>query len=118
MVAVEPASSPVLSEGVSGPHKIQGIGAGFVPETLNTGIYDEIIKVENEDAFKTGRDLAAEEAILAGISSGAALYAAIQLAKREENKGKPSLCSCRITETDTIPQLCLPNKREQPQILK
>ena len=88
VVAVEPASSPVLSEGVSGPHEIQGIGAGFVPETLNTGIYDEIIKVENEDAFKTGRDLAAEEAILAGISSGAALYAAIQLAKREENKGK------------------------------
>ena len=88
VVAVEPASSPVLSEGVSGPHKIQGIGAGFVPETLNIGIYDEIIKVENEDAFKTGRDLAAEEAILAGISSGAALYAAIQLAKREENKGK------------------------------
>ena len=88
VVAVEPASSPVLSEGVSGPHKIQGIGAGFVPETLNTGIYDEIIKVENEDAFKTGKYLAAEEAILAGISSGAALYAAIQLAKREENKGK------------------------------
>ena len=87
-IAVEPASSPVLSEGVSGPHKIQGIGAGFVPETLNTGIYDEIIKVENEDAFETGRYLAAEEAILAGISSGAALYAAIQLAKREENKGK------------------------------
>lgn len=88
VVAVEPASSPVLSEGVSGPHKIQGIGAGFVPETLNTGIYDEIIKVENEDAFEIGRYLAAEEAILAGISSGAALYAAIQLAKREENKGK------------------------------
>ena len=88
VVAVEPASSPVLSEGVSGPHKIQGIGAGFVPETLNTGIYDEIIKVENEDAFETGKYLAAEEAILAGISSGAALYAAIQLAKREENKGK------------------------------
>ena len=88
VIAEEPASSPVLSEGVSGPHKIQGIGAGFVPETLNTGIYDEIIKVENEDAFETGRYLAAEEAILAGISSGAALYAAIQLAKREENKGK------------------------------
>ena len=87
IVAVEPASSPVLSEGVSGPHKIQGIGAGFVPETLNTSIYDEIIKVENEDAFETGKYLAAEEAILAGISSGAALYAAIQLAKREENKG-------------------------------
>ena len=88
IVAVEPASSPVLSEGVSGPHKIQGIGAGFVPETLNTSIYDEIIKVENEDAFETGKYLAAEDAILAGISSGAALYAAIQLAKREENKGK------------------------------
>ena len=88
IVAVEPASSPVLSEGVSGPHKIQGIGAGFVPETLNTSIYDEIIKVENEDAFETGKYLAAEEAILAGISSGASLYAAIQLAKREENKGK------------------------------
>ena len=88
IVAVEPASSPVLSEGVSGPHKIQGIGAGFVPETLNTSIYVEIIKVENEDAFETGKYLAAEEAILAGISSGAALYAAIQLAKREENKGK------------------------------
>ena len=88
IVAVEPASSPVLSEGVSGPHKIQGIGAGFVPGTLNTSIYDEIIKVENEDAFETGKYLAAEEAILAGISSGAALYAAIQLAKREENKGK------------------------------
>ena len=88
VIAVEPAASPVLSDGVSGPHKIQGIGAGFVPETLNTGIYDEIIKVENEDAFETGRYLAAEEAILAGISSGAALYAAIQLAKREENKGK------------------------------
>ena len=88
IVAVKPASSPVLSEGVSGPHKIQGIGAGFVPETLNTSIYDEIIKVENEDAFETGKYLAAEEAILAGISSGAALYAAIQLAKREENKGK------------------------------
>ena len=88
IVAVEPASSPVLSDGVFGPHKIQGIGAGFVPDTLNTSIYDEIIKVENEDAFETGRYLAAEEAILAGISSGAALYAAIQLAKREENKGK------------------------------
>ena len=88
VIAVEPEASPVLSQGHAGAHKIQGIGAGFVPETLNTGIYDEIIKVENEDAFKTGRDLAAEEAILAGISSGAALYAAIQLAKREENKGK------------------------------
>ena len=114
IVAVEPASSPVLSEGVSGPHKIQGIGAGFVPETLNTSIYDEIIKVENEDAFETGKYLAAEEAILAGISSGAALYAAIQLAKREENKGKTIV----VLLPDTIPQPCLPNKREQLQILK
>ena len=121
IVAVEPASSPVLSEGVSGPHKIQGIGAGFVPETLNTSIYDEIIKVENEDAFETGKYLAAEEAILAGISSGAALYAAFEqssLQNERKIKAKPSLCSCRITETDTIPQPCLPNKREQLQILK
>ena len=88
IVAVEPASSPVLSEGVSGPHKIQGIGAGFVPETLNTSIYDEIIKVENEDAFETSRKLTKNEGILTGISSGAALYAAILLAKRPENKGK------------------------------
>ncbi|MDD7740861.1 MAG: cysteine synthase A [Fusicatenibacter sp.] len=88
VVAVEPATSPVLSEGVAGPHKIQGIGAGFVPDTLNTGIYDEIIKVENEDAFATGKYLAEKEAILTGISSGAALYAGIQLASREENKGK------------------------------
>ena len=88
IVAVEPKSSPVLSGGRPGPHKIQGIGAGFVPESLITGIYDEIIKVENEDAFKTGRDLAAEEAILAGISSGAAFKAAAILAKRPENKGK------------------------------
>lgn len=88
IVAVEPASSPVLSEGVSGSHKIQGIGAGFVPETLNTKIYDEVITVENEDAFETGRFLARKEAVLVGISSGAAVWAAIQLAKREENKGK------------------------------
>lgn len=117
VVAVEPASSPVLSEGVSGPHKIQGIGAGFVPETLNTGIYDEIIKVENEDAFKTGRDLAAEEAILAGISSGAALYAAIQLAKREENKGK-TIVVLLPDNGDRYYSTALFAKREQPQILK
>ncbi|MCC8161401.1 MAG: cysteine synthase A [Oscillospiraceae bacterium] len=88
VVAVEPASSPVLSEGKAGPHKIQGIGAGFVPETLNTDIYDEIIKVENEDAFKTGRAIAHTEGVLVGISSGAALWAATELAKRPENKGK------------------------------
>ena len=88
VVAVEPASSPVLSKGVSGPHKIQGIGAGFVPDTLNTKVYDEIITVENEDAFATGRAVAHAEGVLVGISSGAALYAATQLAKRPENKGK------------------------------
>ena len=88
VVAVEPASSPVLSKGVSGPHKIQGIGAGFVPDTLNTSVYDEIITVENEDAFATGRTLARKEGLLVGISSGAAVWAAAQLAKRPENKGK------------------------------
>ncbi|MBQ8010650.1 MAG: cysteine synthase A [Oscillospiraceae bacterium] len=88
VVAVEPKGSPVLSEGVAGAHKIQGIGAGFVPETLNTGIYDEIITVENEDAFETGRAIARNEGVLVGISSGAAVWAAIQLAKRPENKGK------------------------------
>lgn len=88
VVAVEPSTSPVLSKGVAGPHKIQGIGAGFVPDTLNTKIYDEIIPVENEDAFATGRQLAREEGLLVGISSGAAVFAASQLAKRPENKGK------------------------------
>lgn len=88
VVAVEPAGSPVLSKGTPGPHKIQGIGAGFVPDTLNTEIYDEIIAVENEDAFETGRTLARNEGLLVGISSGAAVYAATELAKRPENKGK------------------------------
>ncbi|MDD6983804.1 MAG: cysteine synthase A [Eubacteriales bacterium] len=88
VVAVEPATSPVLSKGVAGPHKIQGIGAGFVPDTLNTKVYDEIIPVTNEDAFATGRALAREDGILAGISSGAAVFAATELAKRPENKGK------------------------------
>ncbi len=88
IVAVEPKSSPVLSEGTAGPHKIQGIGAGFVPDTLNTDIYDEIIPVTNEDAFETGRAIVRNEGVLVGISSGAAVWAAIQLAKRPENKGK------------------------------
>lgn len=88
VIAVEPADSPVLSKGSAGPHKIQGIGAGFVPKTLNTTIYDEIITVENEEAFEAGKLMAIQEGILVGISSGAALHAAIQLAKRPENKGK------------------------------
>ncbi len=88
VVAVEPADSPVLSQGKSGPHKIQGIGAGFVPGTLDTTVYDEIIPVANEDAFATGRAIAFAEGVLVGISSGAALWAAIQLAKRPENEGK------------------------------
>ena len=88
IVAVEPASSPVLSGGKSGPHKIQGIGAGFVPKTYNPDVIDEVLQVENDDAICTGRELAAEEGLLVGISSGAAVYAAIQLAKRPENNGK------------------------------
>ncbi|MEE1006822.1 MAG: cysteine synthase A [Acutalibacteraceae bacterium] len=88
VVAVEPAGSPVLSKGTPGPHKIQGIGAGFVPDTLDTEVYDEIITVENEDAFETGRTLARKEGLLVGISSGAAVWAATELAKRPENKGK------------------------------
>ena len=88
VVAVEPATSPVLSGGKAGPHKIQGIGTGFVPDTLNTDIYDEILPVQNEDAFATGRALARSEGVLVGISSGAAVFAAAQLAKRPENAGK------------------------------
>lgn len=88
VVAVEPATSPVLSKGISGPHKIQGIGAGFVPEILNTDVYDEIIAVESEAAFATGKAIAREEGVLVGISSGAAVYAATELARRPENFGK------------------------------
>ena len=88
VVAVEPAGSPVLSQGTPGAHKIQGIGAGFVPDVLNTGVYDEIITVENEDAFATGKKIGKTEGVLVGISSGAAAWAALQLAKRPENKGK------------------------------
>lgn len=88
IVAVEPFDSPILSEGRAGAHKIQGIGAGFIPETLNTSIYDEIIKVQNEDAFKTGREISRTEGLLVGISSGAAIFAAAELSKRPENEGK------------------------------
>ena len=88
VVAVEPATSPVLSNGTAGPHKIQGIGAGFVPEVLNTKVYDEVIAIENDDAFEEGRKFAVSEGILVGISSGAALKAATILAARPENKGK------------------------------
>ena len=88
VIAVEPATSPVLSKGTAGPHKIQGIGAGFVPDTLNTKVYDEVFPVENEDAFATGRAFAKAEGVLVGISSGAALYAAKVVASRPENKGK------------------------------
>ncbi|MCF2617479.1 cysteine synthase A [Oscillibacter valericigenes] len=88
VVAVEPASSPVLSKGTAGSHKIQGIGAGFVPDVLNTSVYDEIIAVENDDAFATGKRIGKKEGVLVGISSGAAVWAAIQLSKRPENKGK------------------------------
>ena len=88
VVAVEPADSPVLSQGTSGPHKIQGIGAGFVPDVLNTGVYDEVIPVTNDNAFATGKDLGRTEGVLVGISSGAALFAAIDLARRPENEGK------------------------------
>ena len=87
-MAVEPEGSPVLSEGKAGKHKIQGIGAGFVPETLNTSVYDEVIRVTDEDAFAAARYLARREGILTGISSGAALHAAVELARRPENKGK------------------------------
>lgn len=88
VVAVEPLSSPVLSQGIAGAHKIQGIGAGFVPDVLNTKVYDEIFPVDNDDAFKLGKELAKAEGVLVGISSGAALYAAVEIAKRPENKGK------------------------------
>ncbi len=88
VVAVEPDASPVLSEGTAGPHKIQGIGAGFVPQVLNTAVYDEIIRVKNEDAFDTGREISRSEGVLVGISSGAALWAATQLAAKPENQGK------------------------------
>ena len=88
IIAVEPKSSPVLNGGQSGPHKIQGIGAGFVPKTYDSAVIDEVFDVENDDAIRTGREIAQSEGLLVGISAGAALYAAIQVAKRPENKGK------------------------------
>ena len=88
VIAIEPENSPVLSEGKAGPHKIQGIGAGFVPETLNTSVYDEVIKVSNDDSFRYGREFARTEGALVGISSGAALAAAVEIARRPEAKGK------------------------------
>ena len=97
VVAVEPAGSPMLSEGKAGPHKIQGIGAGFIPQTLDTKIYDEIIAVKDEDAFATGREIARKEGVLVGISSGATAWAAAQLAKRAENKGKLIVALCTDT---------------------
>ena len=112
VVAVEPAGSPVLSKGVAGPHKIQGIGAGFVPETLDTKIYDEIIAVENEDAFATGRTLARKEGLLVGISSGAAVYAATQLAKRPRTRARTLLFFSLIQATVTSQHLCSQNNSE------
>ena len=106
VVAVEPASSPVLSKGVAGSHKIQGIGAGFVPDVLDTKVYDEIIPVENEDAFATGKLIGKKEGVLVGISSGAAVWAAIQLAKRPENKGKTIVALLPDTGTAISPPRC------------
>lgn len=106
VVAVEPESSPVLSGGASGAHKIQGIGAGFVPEVLDTNVYDEIIKVSNEDAFTAGRAIAVQEGVLVGISSGAALYAATELQNGRRIRVRPLLRFCRIPETDICLRRC------------
>ena len=105
VVAVEPSGSPVLSTGVAGAHKIQGIGAGFVPDILNTSVYDEIITVTNEDAFATGKMIGRTEGVLVGISSGAAVFAAMQLAKREENKGKTPRHGRQISDNPDVRQL-------------
>ena len=110
VVAVEPASSPVLSKGVAGAHKIQGIGAGFVPDVLDTKVYDEIITVTNEDAFATGRLIGHKEGVLVGISSGAAVWAALELASSPRTQARRSLLCCPIPATVTCPPRCLPNK--------
>ena len=107
VVAVEPASSPVLSKGTAGPHKIQGIGAGFVPEVLDTKIYDEVIAVENDDAFAAGKQVGKAEGVLVGISSGAAVWAGIQLAKRPKIRAKPLWCCCLTPATAIFPPRCL-----------
>ena len=109
VVAVEPASSPVLSKGTAGAHKIQGIGAGFVPDTLDTSVYDEVIAVENDDAFETGRLVGHSEGVLVGISSGAAVWAAIELAKRPENEGKTIVALLADTGERYLLLRCLPN---------
>ena len=106
-MAVEPSDSPVLSKGTPGPHKIQGIGAGFVPQVLNTKIYDEVITATAEDSFAAAKFFAHKEGILVGISSGAALHTAIELAKRPENEEKPLWHFCRTAETDITPPRCL-----------
>ena len=115
IVALEPSDSPVLSEGKAGAHKIQGIGAGFVPDVLNTKVYDEIFKAEGDDAFAAAKLLAKKEGISVGISSGAALHGAIELAKRPENKGKVIVALCLTAATATIPQPCLLTEQTSPQ---
>ena len=112
IVAVEPATSPVLSQGKVGPHKIQGIGAGFIPDTLDTSVYDEIISIKNDDAFEEGRAFARSEGILVGISAGAALKAAVELAKRKENKGADKSCKCVIIMTDFAGKICKKLRRK------
>lgn len=110
IVAVEPATSPVLSQGKVGPHKIQGIGAGFIPDTLDTSVYDEIIPIKNDDAFEEGRAFARSEGILVGISAGAALKAAVELAKEKKIKERTLWYCFRIPETVIYLLLCLQNK--------
>ncbi len=118
IVAVEPSASPVLTQGTAGPHKIQGIGAGFVPETLDTSVYDEVITVTNEDAFATGKELARTDGVLTGISSGAALWAATQVAQRPENAGKTIVVLLPDTGTATSPPPCSRTNPSHPPAMK